>query len=135
MSEQDLPSDFVERVKEAVSRLKADGIVLWRPYVDDEITQFFDVSIVDGSVGCTNENCNHETHDPSSPSLKIVPREGKLLYLGVLNYGEIRRTYYALFTDITTKYYEVVEEPQYYTKIFPISPNVVPDFMLETFGE
>jgi len=137
MSEQSiLPSDFKERVREAVVRLKMEGIILWKPYVDDdEITKEFDVSIVDRSVGCTEETCDHSTHDPASPSLKIIPRAGRLVYLGVLQYGPIRRTYYALLTNNNTKYYEVVEEPNFYTKIFLIDPAAVPDFMLESFGE
>jgi len=130
-----MPQDFLNRVKEAVQRLQSEGIILWRPYVDDEITQVFDVSIIDGSVGCINESCNHSTHDPSSPSLKIIPKEGKLIYLGVLNYGEIRRTYYALLRSSDTLYYEVVEEPHYYTKIFQIDGQRVPDFMFERFNE
>jgi len=140
MSEQTInnvfPSDFVERAREAKERSQREGIILWRPYMnDDEITEVFDVSIVDRSIGCSDESCNHDNHDPASPSLKIIPKEGKLIYLGVLQYGPIRRTYYVLLTNNNTKYYEVVEEPNYYTKIFPISPNVVPDFMLEVFAD
>jgi len=141
MSEQSinnrLPSDFVERAREARERLRREGIILWRPRVDDDdILKMFDVSIVDRSVGCTDETCEHNNHDPASPSLIIMPKEGRLLYLGVLNYGAIRRTYYVLLrSDAPTLYYEVVEEPNYYTKIFPVSPAAVPDFMLVSFAD
>jgi len=129
-----LPQDFIERVREAVQRLQSEGIILWRPYVDDDIAKIFDISIADHSIGCNNESCNHNSHDPASPFLKITPKEGKLLFLGELEYGEIKRVYYALLRQSGTLYYEVVEEPFYHTKIFPVQPSAVPDFLLARFS-
>jgi len=125
-----LPEDFKARVTRALERLNADGIILWRPWIqDDELLKYFTVSIVDGSVGCTNEQCNHNSHDPASPSIKLIPKNGSLVYLGELYYGDLRREYYMLLLSDKTLYFEITHESNYYDKIFPVEPDRVPDFM------
>ena len=106
---QSVPQDFVERVKQAVERMEAEGITLWRLGVSEEIQELFDVVISGPSEGCTNEQCGHNSHDPASPYIKLIPKQGKLVFLGDVEYGEKRYYYYALLTPSATKYFEVKE--------------------------
>jgi hypothetical protein len=126
--------DFVQRVQKAVERMKAEGITLWRSNVADEIKQYFDVVISGSSIGCDNEMCNHVSHDPASPYIKLIPKSGKLLFLGDVQYGEIRYYYYALLTSSGTRYFEVKEEPFYWNGIHEISADEVPDYLLSQFA-
>jgi len=132
---QSVPQDFVERVKQAVERMRAEGIELWKPSVSQELQEIFIVSIVRESEGCTNSNCNHVSHDPASPIIKLVPKSGKLVYLGKLEYGEKTSYYYALFQNNGTLYFEVVSEPFYWERIYQIESFLVPDILLARFGE
>jgi len=129
------PQDFVERVKQAVQNMKADGIELWRPTVDEELEDIFQVAIVGESVGCTNQQCNHNSHDPSSPKIKLIPKQGKLVYLGELEQGENTFYYYALLTPNGTKYFQVVNEEFFWHRIYEIEPIGVPDFLLVKFAK
>ena len=71
-SAQSVPQDFVERVKQAVQNMEAEGITLWRPGVSEKIQELFDVVISGPSEGCTNEQCGHNSHDPASPYIKPI---------------------------------------------------------------
>jgi hypothetical protein len=137
MSEQkiSLPKDFVKRVQEAIHRIKMEGIELWRPNIPKGLEDFFDVVIVQESMGCDNEQCNHNTHDPASPTIKLIPKAGTLIYLGEVKYGEDDYIYYALITSSGTKYFEIVQKPFYWTEIFEVGANVVPDFLFARLGE
>jgi hypothetical protein len=126
--------DFVQRVQKAIERMKAEGITLWRPRVSEELEQIFDVVIVQESVGCDNEMCNHVSHDPASPYIKLIPKSGKLLFLGDVQYSDVRYYYYALLMSSGTKYFEVKEEPFYWNGIHEISADEVPDYLLSQFS-
>jgi len=127
---EQLPQDFKDRVTRALERLNANGIVLWRPWIeDDELLKYFTVSVVDGSIGCTNEQCNHNSHDPASPSIKLIPKDGSLVYMGEVFHGDLRREYYLLLTEKEAVYLEVVKEPNYYDKVFIVDGEKVPDFL------
>ena len=126
--------DFIQRVAKAIERMKAEGITLWRPRVSDEIEQIFDVVIVQESVGCDNQQCNHVSHDPASHYIKLIPKNGKLLFLGDVQYGETRYYYYALLTSGNTRYFEVKEEPFYWNGIREISADEVPDYLFSQFA-
>jgi len=130
-----VPQDFLARVKQATERMKAEGIELWLPSVSEELQEFFYVAIVSDSEGCTNSNCNHNTHDPASPIIKLVPKEGRLVYLGNVEYGEKTFYYYALFQNNITLYFEVVEEPFRWQRINEIESIAVPDFLLARFAK
>ncbi len=130
-----VPQDFVERVAKAVERMKAEGIELWRPTVDEELEDIFQVAIVGESVGCTNQQCNHNSHDPSSPTIKLIPKSGKLLYLGYIEQSEVTFHYYALLSQNGTKYFQVVTEPFHWQRIYQIEPIGVPDVLLAQFGD
>jgi len=130
-----VPQDFVQRVKQAVERLKAEGIELWRPSVSEELQELFYVAIVSDSEGCTNAQCNHNSHDPASPIIKLVPKSGKLVYLGNVEYGGQTFYYYALFQNNGTLYFEVVSEPFRWQRIYQVESFVVPDFLLAKFAK
>ena len=129
-----VPQDFVERVKQAVQNMEAEGITLWRPGVSKELQELFDVVISGPSEGCTNEQCNHDSHDPASPYIKLIPKQGKLVFLGDVEYGEKRYYYYALVTSDKTRYFEVKEERFYHDGIHEISADEVPEFLLARLG-
>ena len=131
---QSVPQDFVERVKQAVQNMKAEGITLWRPGVSKELQELFDVVISGPSEGCTNEQCGHNSHDPASPYIKLIPKQGKLVFLGDVEYGEKRYYYYALVTSDKTRYFEVKEERFYHDGIHEISADEVPEFLLARLG-
>ena len=131
---ESVPQDFAERVKQAVERMRAEGIELWCPSIDGELEKFFDVVISGPSEGCTNEQCNHNSHDPASPYIKLIPRQGKLVFLGEVEYGETRYYYYALLTS-SAKYFEKREERFYHDGIHEVSGDEVPDFLLARLGE
>ena len=126
--------DFVQRVAKAIERMKAEGITLWRSNVGKEIEQYFDVVVSGASVGCDNEMCNHISHDPASPYIKLIPKNGKLLFLGDVQYGEVRYYYYALLTSGNTRYFEVKQEPFYWDGIREISADEVPDYLFSQFA-
>jgi len=130
-----VPQDFVERVQKAVQRIQAEGITLWRPFVDEELEQIFEVAIVQESEGCTNSNCNHNSHDPASPYIKLIPKSGKLVYLGYIEQGEKTFHYYALLSTKNTKYFQIVNEQFFWDRIYEIESIGVPDFLLARFGE
>jgi len=126
--------DFVQRVAKAIERMKAEGITLWRSNVGKEIEQYFDVVVSGASVGCDNQQCNHVSHDPASPYIKLIPKSGKLLFLGDVQYGEVRYYYYALLTIGNTRYFEVKQEPFYWDGIREISADEVPDYLFRQFA-
>ena len=130
-----VPQDFVERVALATERMKAEGIEIWRPSIDEELEDIFQVAIVGESVGCTNQQCNHNSHDPASPTIKLIPKTGKLLFLGEVQYSETTSYFYALLQNNSATYYEVVSEPFFWDKIFQVESIVVPDFLLARLGE
>ena len=130
-----MPQDFLNRVKEAVKRMEEEGIVLWRPYVSEELQEIFTVSIIHESEGCTTNNCNHVSHDPASPWIKLIPKQGKLVYLGFIEQGEKTFHYYALIsTRSFTRYFKVVNELFFWDEIYEIESVGVPDFLLARFG-
>jgi hypothetical protein len=137
MSEQkiNLPKDFAERVVLAIQRMQAEGITLWRPFIDEELQEIFTVVISGESEGCTNQQCNHFSHDPSSPTIKLIPKTGRLIYLGDVEQGEKRFSYYALLMTNSTKYFQVVSEQFFWDRIYEIQSVGVPDFLLAQFGE
>ena len=131
-----VPQDFLARVQIAVERMKAEGITLWRPYIDEELEDIFQVAIVGESEGCTTNNCNHNTHDPASPYIKLIPKSGKLVYLGYIEQGEKTFHYYALLsTKSTTRYFQIVNEQFFWDRIYEIEGIGVPDFLLAQFGK
>jgi phosphoribosyl 1,2-cyclic phosphodiesterase len=131
----EVPEDFTQRIALAIERMKMDGIELWRPSVSEGIEQYFNVVISGSSYGCNNQQCNHVSHDPSSPIIKLIPREGKLVFLGEVEYGEVRLYYYALLMSSDAKYFEVKEEQFYHDKIYEVDESDVPDFLLAKLGE
>jgi len=135
LTAQSVPQDFLARVKQATERMRAEGIELWRPNVSEELQEIFYIAIVSDSEGCTNGQCNHNSHDPASPIIKLVPKSGKLVYLGNVEYGEKTSYYYALFQNNTTLYFEVVSEPFRWQKIYQIESFLVPDFLLVKFAK
>jgi len=135
-SAQSVPQDFLARVKQAIQRMEEEGIVLWRPYIDQALQEIFEVVVVHESEGCTTNNCNHNTHDPASPWIKLVPKNGKLVYLGFIEQGEKTFHYYALLsTKSPTKYFQVVNELFFWDRIYEIEGVGVPDFLLAQFGK
>jgi hypothetical protein len=130
-----VPQDFLARVKQAIERMKAEGITLWRPTVDEELQEIFYVAVVSDSEGCTNAQCNHNTHDPASPIIKLIPKSGKLVYLGQVEYGEKTFYYYALLLTQNTRYFKVIQEPFFWNQIYEIESAGVPDYLLARFGE
>jgi len=130
-----IPPDFVERVCQAIENMKVDGIELWRPGVTTFIENDFKVIISGSSVGCTSDACNHNSHDPASPYIKLIPREGSLIKLGEVQYGEVSYIFYALIKSDYTNYYCVQREPHYHDQIFDMDANNVPDFILARLGE
>jgi len=130
-----IPPDFIQRVQQAVQNLQVDGIELWRPYVSDTLENYFKVVISGASVGCTSDTCNHNSHDPASPYIKLIPREGCLIKLGEVQYGEVTYVFYALIKSDYTNYYCVQKEPYYHDQIFDMPANSVPDYLLARLGE
>jgi len=130
-----IPPDFIDRVQQAIENMKVDGIELWRPSVTKFIENDFKVVISGSSVGCTSDTCNHNSHDPASPIIKLIPREGKLVLLGEVQYGEVTDIFYALIKSDYTNYYCVQKEPNYHDQIFDMTANNVPDFLLARLGE
>jgi hypothetical protein len=125
-----VPQDLVERVQKAVERMKAEGIQLWTPSApSDELEQIFEVVIAKESVGCTSDTCNHVSHDPASPYIKLIPKQGRLLRLGEVDYGEVKHIFYVL-TATTTKYFRVIQTQRYYDEISVIDAGAVPDYLL-----
>jgi hypothetical protein len=115
--------------------MKMEGIELWRPSVDEEFEEVFTISIVRESEGCTNSNCNHVSHDPASPWIKLIPKQGKLVYLGFIEQGEKTFHYYALIsTRSFTRYFKVVNELFFWDEIYEIESVGVPDFLLARFS-
>ena len=129
-----VPQDFLARVQIAVKRMKAEGITLWRPYIDEELEDIFQVAIVGESEGCTNQQCGHVSHDPASPYIKLVPKSGKLVYLGFIEQGEKTFHYYALLSTKNTRYFQIVSEQFFWDRIYEIESVGVPDFLLARFG-
>jgi len=130
-----VPQDFVERVALATERMKVEGIEIWRPDVSEELEEIFKVVVSGSSVGCNNQQCNHNSHDPASPYIKLIPKSGKLVYLGELEQGENTFNYYALFQNNTTLYFQVVRELFYWDRIYQIEPIGVPEVLLAQFGD
>jgi hypothetical protein len=130
-----IPPDFIERVYQAIQDMEVDGIELWRPYITNALENDFKVIISGASIGCNNETCNHNSHDPASPYIKLIPREGRLIKLGEVQYGEVTDIFYALIKSDYTNYYCVQKEPYYHDQIFDMTANNVPDYLLARLGE
>jgi len=135
LTAQSIPQDFLARVQKAVQNMRAEGIELWRPSVDEELQEIFTVVISGESEGCTNQQCNHVSHDPASPTIKLIPKQGRLVYLGELEQGENTFNYYALFQNNTTLYFQVVRELFYWDRIHQIESIGVPDVLLVKFAK
>jgi len=130
-----VPQDFLNRVKQAINNVKAEGIELWKPSISEELKEIFIVSIVRESEGCTNQQCGHVSHDPASPYIKLIPKSGKLIYLGNVEYGEQTFYYYALLTPNGTRYFEVVSKQFFWDRLYEVESFIVPDILLARFGE
>jgi hypothetical protein len=125
-----VPQDLVERVQKALENMKAEGIQLWSPSVSDELEEIFEVVIAKESVGCTSDTCNHVSHDPASPYIKLIPKQGRLVRLGEADYGEVKHIFYVLIMATTTKYFRVIQTQRYYDEISVIDAGAVPDYLL-----
>jgi len=51
---------------------ETDTIRVWTNYLPKSVKKYFSVLEL-GKIGCTNETCNHFSHDPSAPIYLLTP--------------------------------------------------------------
>lgn len=85
-------AEFAKLIVHAIAVSVADGISGWG--MNNPDSNLFDEVEISGSYGCTDSMCNHNSHDPAAPTIKIVPKNDRYT---IINIGcDDCYTYYAL---------------------------------------
>ena len=120
---------LTEAIARAVAKMESEGITGWGLNNPDE--ELFESVTVSSAHGCTSQTCNHVSHDPAEPDYKIIPKAGKLVYLGDETGDEERRyEWHVLITDNEPRFFELRDPRHYHSSIQEISPDQIPDWAL-----
>ena len=120
---------LTKAVEAAVERQEKKGVSGWG--LNNPDPDLFDSIEQGGAFGCTSSTCAHNSHDPASPTIKLLPKAGQLVSLGYEREDpDANFEYFALVLPNTVRYFELRDGQAYWARLKEIDEAGVPNWAL-----
>ena len=112
-------AELITLVERAIADMAAEGIEGWG--IGNPAPDAFRIVETGPSVGCISDTCAHNSHDPASPTYRLLPTNGELVSL-----GHDEGSDYYVHVGERVRGFVVTADRGYYDRVREVDPNQIP---------